>query len=112
MDITKQHHEQQEAKRLQGRISSFVGDFQIGTLLNDSTYDRSRTKVVELQALFGLRHVQTVYLRAKLFQTALGTACAIRTISLAISSGDRIKSIHPLAIALRGISGCPAVSGS
>lgn len=38
-------------------------------------------------------------------------ACAIRTISLAISSGERIKSIHPLAIALCGISGCPAVSG-
>lgn len=28
------------------------------------------------------------------------SACAIRTIALAISSGDRIKSIQPLAIAL------------
>jgi hypothetical protein len=35
---------------------------------------------------------------------------AIRTISLAISSGERTKSIHPLAIALSGMSGCPAVS--
>ena len=36
MDITKQHQEQQEAKQLQSRISSFIGDFQIGTLLNKS----------------------------------------------------------------------------
>ena len=36
MDITKQHQEQQEAKRLQSRIFSFFGDFQIGTLLNKS----------------------------------------------------------------------------
>jgi|GEM_PF-4253314 len=36
MDITKQHQEQQEAKRLQSRISSFMGDFQLGTLLNKS----------------------------------------------------------------------------
>ncbi|MCJ7603826.1 MAG: transposase [Desulfobulbaceae bacterium] len=36
MDITKQHQEQQEVKRLQSRIFSFIGDFQIGTLLNKS----------------------------------------------------------------------------
>ena len=36
MDITRQHQERQEAKRLQGRISSFFGDFQTGTLLNKS----------------------------------------------------------------------------
>lgn len=36
MDITKQYHEQQEAIRLQDRISSFIGEFQIGTLLNKS----------------------------------------------------------------------------
>jgi hypothetical protein len=36
MDITRQHQERQEAKRLQGRISSFLGDYQIGTLLNKS----------------------------------------------------------------------------
>lgn len=36
MDITKQHHEQQEAKRQQGKISSFIGNFQVGTLLNKS----------------------------------------------------------------------------
>jgi hypothetical protein len=36
MDITRQHQERQEAKRLQGRISSFFGDYQIGTLLNKS----------------------------------------------------------------------------
>ena len=36
MDITRQHQERQQAKRLQGRISSFFGDFQIGTLLNKS----------------------------------------------------------------------------
>ena len=36
MDITKQYQEQQEAKRLQSRISSFIGDFKVGTLLNNS----------------------------------------------------------------------------
>ena len=36
MDITKQYQEQQEAKQLQSRISSFIGGFQIGTLLNKS----------------------------------------------------------------------------
>ena len=36
MDITKQHQEQQEGKRLQNKISSFFGEFQIGTLLNKS----------------------------------------------------------------------------
>jgi hypothetical protein len=40
----------------------------------------------------------------------LYTACAIRIISVAISSGERIKSIHPLSVALKGISGCAAVS--
>ncbi len=34
MDITKQYQEQQEAKQLQSRISSFIGDYQVGTLLN------------------------------------------------------------------------------
>ncbi len=33
------------------------------------------------------------------------SASAIRTISFAISSGDRTKSMHSLAIALSGISG-------
>jgi len=36
MDITRQHQEQQEAKRLQDRITSFLDGFQIGTLLNKS----------------------------------------------------------------------------
>jgi len=36
MDITKQYQEQQEAKRLQSRISSFIGDFKVGTLLNNN----------------------------------------------------------------------------
>jgi len=30
MDITKQYQEQQEAKRLQSKISSFIGDVKIG----------------------------------------------------------------------------------
>jgi hypothetical protein len=36
MDTTRKHREQQEAKRLQGRISSFIEGFQVGTLLNKS----------------------------------------------------------------------------
>lgn len=35
MDSTKQYYEQQEAKRLHDRITSFVGDFKVGTLLNN-----------------------------------------------------------------------------
>ena len=36
MDTTKQFEEQQEANRLQNRISSFIHGFQIGTVLNQS----------------------------------------------------------------------------
>jgi hypothetical protein len=36
MDTTKQHQEQQEAKQLQSKIFSFIRDFQVGTLLNNS----------------------------------------------------------------------------
>ena len=36
MDISKQHQEQQEVNQLQSRISSFIGNFKIGTLLNKS----------------------------------------------------------------------------
>ena len=42
MDITKQHQEQQEAKRLQSKIFSFFGDFQIGALLNKSGVRKQR----------------------------------------------------------------------
>ena len=38
------------------------------------------------------------------------SACAIRTICFAISSGDITKSMQPLAMALSGISGWMAVS--
>jgi hypothetical protein len=34
MNLTKQYQEQQEAKQLRSRISSFIGDYQVGTLLN------------------------------------------------------------------------------
>lgn len=36
MDITEKHRRQQEAKRLENRISSFKENFRIGTLLNSS----------------------------------------------------------------------------
>lgn len=36
MDITEKHRAQQEAKRLENRISSFKENFRIGTLLNSS----------------------------------------------------------------------------
>jgi len=42
MDITRQHQEQQEAKRLHNRISSFIADFQIGTLHNKSGVRKMR----------------------------------------------------------------------
>jgi hypothetical protein len=34
MDNTKQYQDQQEAKQLQNRISSFIKDFKVGTLLH------------------------------------------------------------------------------
>jgi len=40
----------------------------------------------------------------------LVSPCTIRKILCAISSGERTKSMHPVAIALSGISGCLAVS--
>ena len=42
MDITKQHQDQQEAKQLQSRISSFFVDFRVGTLLNRSGIKKLR----------------------------------------------------------------------
>ncbi|MCI5224762.1 MAG: IS4 family transposase, partial [Candidatus Electrothrix sp. AR4] len=36
MDITEKHQAQQEAKRLENRISSFKENFKVGTLLNNS----------------------------------------------------------------------------
>jgi len=36
MDITKQYRDRQEAKQLQNRISSFMRDFKVGTLLHNS----------------------------------------------------------------------------
>ncbi len=36
MDITKEYRKQQEAKRLHNRISSFIDDFKIGTMMNQS----------------------------------------------------------------------------
>ena len=36
MNITKEYRKQQEAKRLHNRISSFIDDFKIGTMMNKS----------------------------------------------------------------------------
>lgn len=36
MDITKGYQEQQEVKRLDNRISTFISNFKIGSLLNNS----------------------------------------------------------------------------
>jgi len=49
LDITKQYHEQQEAKRLHVRITSFLGDFKVGTLLNQNAVRKMRgVKLLEL----------------------------------------------------------------
>ena len=49
MDTTKQYREQQEAKQLDNRISSFISDFSIGTLLNKSGIRKLRgARPVEL----------------------------------------------------------------
>lgn len=42
MDYTRQYQEQQEAKQLQTRISSFIKDFKIGTLLHGNGIRKMR----------------------------------------------------------------------
>jgi len=42
MDTTKQYLDQQEARRLQGRISSFMKNFRIGTLLHRNGIRKAR----------------------------------------------------------------------
>ena len=42
MDITKQYREQQEAKQLQNRISSFMKDFKVGTVLHGNGIGKLR----------------------------------------------------------------------
>ena len=42
MDTTKQFQEQQEANRLNSKITSFIADFQIGTLLNKARIKKVR----------------------------------------------------------------------
>ena len=56
MDITRQHQDQQEAKRLQGRITSFIDGFQVGTLLNKSGIRKLRgvSPLVFFSAIFML----------------------------------------------------------
>ena len=56
MDITRQHQERQEAKRLQDRISSLLGDFQIGTLLNRSGMRKLRGGGIGSDAFLGNLH--------------------------------------------------------
>lgn len=42
MEITRHHQGQQKAKRLQGRIITFIDGFQIGTLMNKNGIRRLR----------------------------------------------------------------------
>ena len=41
MNHTQNYQEQQEAKRLQNRISSFLEDFKVGTLLGWQRYPQT-----------------------------------------------------------------------
>ena len=38
MEITKEYQKQQEARRMSNRISIFVDDFKVGTLLNKNGF--------------------------------------------------------------------------
>ena len=48
MNHTKNYLEQQEAKRLQDRISSFLDDFKVGTLLAGSGIRSSGDSIFKL----------------------------------------------------------------
>ena len=59
MDTTRYYQQQQEAKRLQNRISSFLEDFRIGALLSGSNIRKLRgaTPLAVFTAIFTLPFV-------------------------------------------------------
>ena len=59
MDTTRYYQQQQEAKRLQNRISSFLEDFRVGTLLSGSNIRKLRgaTPLAVFTAIFTLPFV-------------------------------------------------------
>jgi len=73
MDITKQYQEQQEAKQLQSRISSFIGDYQIGTLLNKSGIRKLKgiSPLLLFSAIFQLPFEGNNFYRGIVTNTAL-----------------------------------------
>ena len=73
MDITKQYQEQQEAKHLQSRISSFIGDYQIGTLLNRCGIRKLRgvSPLVLFSAIFQLPFEGNNFFRGIVKNTSL-----------------------------------------
>lgn len=76
MDSIQYHQEQQEAKRLHGRISSFLDDFQVGTLLNNSGIRKLRgTKPLAVfTALFSLPFAGVNFFRGVVNNPELGFA--------------------------------------
>ena len=56
MDTTKQSEKQQEANRLQSRISTFISGFQVGTALNQSGIKKIKgaTPLALFMAIFRL----------------------------------------------------------
>ena len=74
MDPTRYYQQQQEAKRLQNRISSFLEDFRVGTLLSGSNIRKLRgaTPLAVFTAIFTLPFVGANFSRGIAGNPGLG----------------------------------------
>ena len=74
MDPTRYYQQQQEAKRLQNRISSFLEDFKVGTLLSGSNIRKLRgaTPLAVFTAIFTLPFVGANFSRGIVGNPGLG----------------------------------------
>ena len=74
MDPTRYYHQQQEAKRLQNRISSFLEDFRVGTLLSGSNIRKLRgaKPLAVFTAIFTLPFVGANFSRGIVGNPGLG----------------------------------------
>ena len=74
MDTTRYYQQQQEAKRLQNRISSFLEDFRVGALLSSSNIRKLRgaTPLAVFTAIFTLPFVGANFSRGIVGNPGLG----------------------------------------
>lgn len=74
MDYTKQHLDQQEAKQLQGRISSFMRECKIGTLLHSNGIKKMRgvSPLILFNTIFSLPFEGVNFSRGIVKNSSLG----------------------------------------